>query len=145
MRRNEATTLGGSGHFQTKQTKRSTHPAYISFPVSVYRGSLFRCSVFLLFGVRQRHAVRGVDLEALQPREGDRGLRLRVELHEGDPGLGLHHAHLLEPGELLEEHREHRCRRRLCFTSRGVKGEVDVAIDVARRLMFGRCFVAIGG
>mmetsp|Transcript_29836 Transcript_29836/g.73975 ORF Transcript_29836/g.73975 Transcript_29836/m.73975 type:complete len:260 (-) Transcript_29836:6-785(-) len=64
-------------------------------------------SVCLLLGVGQRHAVRGVDAEALQAAERHGGLGLAVEFHEGDAGLGLHHAHLLEARELLEQHGQH--------------------------------------
>mmetsp|Transcript_1527 Transcript_1527/g.6814 ORF Transcript_1527/g.6814 Transcript_1527/m.6814 type:complete len:247 (+) Transcript_1527:916-1656(+) len=66
-----------------------------------------------LGGERERHGVRGVNLEPLEPRQRHRRLRVRLELHERDPWFGLHHAHLLETRKLLKQHGQHRRRRRL--------------------------------
>ena len=42
--------------------------------------------------------MRGVDLEPLQPRERDARLRLRLELHERDPGFASTMRTSLNPG-----------------------------------------------
>eukprot|EP00312_Isochrysidales_sp_CCMP1244_P003417 CAMPEP_0196681852 /NCGR_PEP_ID=MMETSP1090-20130531/8804_1 /TAXON_ID=37098 /ORGANISM="Isochrysis sp, Strain CCMP1244" /LENGTH=165 /DNA_ID=CAMNT_0042020241 /DNA_START=73 /DNA_END=571 /DNA_ORIENTATION=- len=58
-------------------------------------------------GVRDLHQVGWRDLEALQSAHRDARLHLRLELDEGNPRLARHQPHLLEAGELREEHREH--------------------------------------
>mmetsp|Transcript_19476 Transcript_19476/g.62012 ORF Transcript_19476/g.62012 Transcript_19476/m.62012 type:complete len:260 (-) Transcript_19476:35-814(-) len=58
-------------------------------------------------GVRDLHQVGRRDLEALQSAHRDARLHLRLKLDEGNPRLARHQPHLLEAGELREEHREH--------------------------------------
>lgn len=83
-----------------------------------------------LLGERYLHGVRRRNLEALQRLLGGIALQLGGELHKGDVVTIRHKTHLLEAGELIEQHGQHHLV--------GLLGQIGEEEDLVRRL-FGLC------